>query len=284
MRRYYIVIFALLAGCTPSDRNDIKYTSPPGYNLDAAARFHVRQSMDEISGLILAPDEHHILAINDEQGRVFAMDIQGDKPYPSWKFEKSGDYEDIASDGKHLMVLKSNGHLYEVLGMYTDTTNSNSYKLHGAKKNEFESLYYDARTNSMVLICKNCGEDKHEMQTSAFRFNMDTREFEDTPAYRISVDTLAKLLNEPLTYFKPSAAAIHPIEKRLYILSAVNRLLVVTDLDGHVQEAHHLRRSIFKQPEGIAFLPNGDMFISNESADESSANILKFTYHPSSTK
>jgi hypothetical protein len=36
--------------------------------------------------------------------------------------------------------------------------------------------------------------------------------------------------------FEPSAAAIHPLEKRLYILASAGNLLVITDLKGKVQE------------------------------------------------
>lgn len=280
MRRYLIVISACLLACNTPDRTDLQYASPNGYNLAAPVHYHVRQSMQEISGIALAPDEHHMLAINDEQGRVFEIDVTGDRPYPDWKFDKSGDYEDLATDGQHWLVLKSNGHLYEVTGLYSDSADATSYKLNHPGKKEFESLYFDPRNNGMVMICKHCEEDKGKMLTSAYRFDMSTRQFDASPFYRINVNDIARLAKIPLTFFKPSAAAIHPLDKRLYILSSVNRLLVITNLDGKVLEAYNLRHSIFKQPEGIAFAPNGDMYISNESVDEASANILKFPYRP----
>jgi uncharacterized protein YjiK len=131
----------------------------------------------------------------------------------------------------------------------------------------------------MIMICKACEEDKGQRRTTAYGFNMATKEFSDTPAYQINIDDIEKITGDKIAQFKPSAALIHPIEKRLYILAAVNRLLVITDLNGKVLEAYNLRHTTFKQPEGIAFAPNGDMYISNESADEAQANILKFKYH-----
>ena len=279
MRIQYLAIFFLFLSCNQfKSRQDKNFTSPRGYDLREPVRYYVRQSMQEISGIVLAPDEHHILAINDEQGRIFSLDVTANKPYPSWKFDKSGDYEDLATNGKDWMVLKSNGHLYKVIAPFTDSIDAISYKFSHEGKNEFESLYFDSARNSMVIICKACSEDKGTGRTTAYSFKMDSLEFNDEPLYQISIADIQKLTDTKITQFKPSAAAIHPIEKRLYIMSAVNRMMVITDLNGKVLEAHNLRHSTFKQPEGITFAPNGDMYISNESADESQANILKFRY------
>jgi hypothetical protein len=38
-------------------------------------------------------------------------------------------------------------------------------------------------------------------------------------------------------------------------------------------------KKLFRQPEGICFKPNGDLFISNE-GDGGKAKILKFKYRP----
>lgn len=280
MRICYLAIFFLFLSCNQfKKRQDKNFTSPNGYDLREPVRFYVRQSMQEISGIVLAPNEQRILAINDEQGRIFSLDITANKPYTSWKFEKSGDYEDLATNGKDWMVLKSNGHLYQVSGLFSDSTDAITYKFEHEGKDEFESLYFDSARNSMVMICKSCAVDKAQGVTSAFSFNMSSMEFDEEPVYKINIADIAKLSDTKITQFKPSAAAIHPIEKRLYIVAAVNRLLVITDLNGKVLEAHNLRFSTFKQPEGITFAPNGDMYISNESADESQANILKFRYH-----
>jgi hypothetical protein len=280
MRIWHLAIPLILLSCNQfKNRQDKKFDSPKGYNLREPVRYYVRQSMQEISGIVLAPNEQHILSINDEQGRVFSIDVTANKPYPSWKFDKSGDYEDLATNGKDWMVLKSNGHLYKVLNLFTDSTDALSFKFREPGKKEFESLYFDSARNSMVMICKACDEDKTQHRTTAFSFDMNTWEFADTPAYRIDLAEIEKITGDPIAQFKPSAAQIHPIEKRLYILAAVNRLLVITDLNGKVLEAYNLRHTTFKQPEGITFAPNGDMFISNESADEAQANILKFKYH-----
>lgn len=281
MQVRYIAFFFLFLSCNAFDREDKQYASPKGYNLAEPTRYRVRQSMQEISGIVLAPNEHHIMAINDEEGKIYSIDVATDRPYPTSKFDKSGDYEDLATTGTDWFVLKSNGHLYHVNGMFTDTVDATHYKMPVRGKREFESLYYDVRNNSLVAVCKSCEEDKREGFTSAYRFQLSTMEYDTTPAFRINIAEIARLTRGDVGHFKPSGAAIHPIEKRLYIVSAVNRMLVITDLDGKVQEAYNLRHRKFPQPEGISFTANGDMYISNEAVDEAQASILKFKYNSS---
>jgi hypothetical protein len=66
----------------------------------------------------------------------------------------------------------------------------------------------------------------------------------------------------------------------LYIVSSINKLLVVTDTNGNLKQAYPLEAELFKQPEGIAFTASGDMLISNEAAGNGSANILIYKYSP----
>ena len=46
-------------------------TSPNGYRLEQYERFRVRESLQEISGLVFHRDEAHFIANNDEQGKLF---------------------------------------------------------------------------------------------------------------------------------------------------------------------------------------------------------------------
>lgn len=278
VRTLLLIMLMFLSCNTFSDREQKLYTSPAGYNLKEPVRYRVRESMQEISGIEMFPDEHNIIAINDEDGRIFRIDVTTTQPYPSWKFAKSGDYEDICRTDSGWFVLKSNGSLYEIHGLFTDSVSNTHHKFPKNGKREFETTYYDSLQNSVVLLTKNSADDKKDGLTSAFRFNLATRTFDSAAIYRLSSSEIARLAGTDMRFFKPSAAAIHPIEKRLYILASVNGLLVITDLQGHVQEAYNLKHRLFLQPEGLAFTANGDMFISNEGGYDGLANILKFTY------
>jgi len=273
------LLVLLFVSCNAFSDQQKKHSSPKGYKLTEPQKFRVRESMQEISGIQLSPDEHHIYAINDEQGKIFMIDLSTTKPYPTSKFDRSGDYEDLVYTPKGWIVLKSNGTLYQVHDIFTDSVTSTEYSFHKKGKQEFESIYLEPGSNSLVIICKQCEEDKAQRASSAYRFNLSTMQYDADPAYRIDVREIGKILGVDMKNFRPSAAAIHPIEKRLYIIDAINNLLVITDMSGKVQEAHYLKSRLYEQPEGISFAPNGDMYISNEAGD-GIADILKFTYKP----
>ncbi|WP_298740587.1 hypothetical protein [uncultured Chitinophaga sp.] len=277
--RFSSLLLLLFISCNAFSDQQKKNTSPRGYKLTEPERFRVRESMQEISGIQLFPDEHHIYAINDEQGKIFLIDLSANKPYPDSKFGRSGDYEDLIHTAKGWIVLKSNGTLYQVHDIFTDSVTSTEYPFHKKGKQEFESIYPDTASNSLMIICKQCAEDKGQRATSVYRFDLGTMQYDTVPAYRIDVKQIAKINGNDMKNFRPSAAAIHPIDKRLYIVDAINNLLVITDMKGQVLEVHHLRGKLFEQPEGISFAPNGDMYISNEAGD-GVADILKFSYKP----
>ena len=64
--------------------------------------------------------------------------------------------------------------------------------------------------------------------------------------------------------FDPSAAAVHPVNKRLYILSSAGNLMVIAVTRGKVIGGFNLNPDKYPQAEGIAFAPDGEMYITNE--------------------
>jgi uncharacterized protein YjiK len=75
----------------------------------------------------------------------------------------------------------------------------------------------------------------------------------------------------------PSAIAIHPKTRQLYVLSATSNLLLVADLNGKIINMVSLDKELFKQPEGITFTPDAKLYISNE-GKKNPANIIGFEY------
>ena len=64
----------------------------------------------------------------------------------------------------------------------------------------------------------------------------------------------------------PSAVAVHPLTSEIFVVSAVDRVLVTFDMAGIVTGYVSLDPKLFRQPEGLTFLANGDLVITNEAA------------------
>ena len=73
---------------------------------------------------------------------------------------------------------------------------------------------------------------------------------------------------------KPSAAAVNPLTKNLYVLCSVNKLIFIEDAQGKLKDVIELNPKIYKQPEGMTFTPEGDLIISNEVNLEGYATLL----------
>ena len=66
--------------------------------------------------------------------------------------------------------------------------------------------------------------------------------------------------------FMPSSIAVHPVTEEIFALSAIDPVMAVFDSGGSVVGYARLDAKLFRQPEGITFLSNGDMLVSNEGA------------------
>lgn len=250
------------------------------YDFSAPQRITLGDKLHEISGISYI-SEHIILGENDEQGKIFSIDPlkPDDTNYPSVKFGAKDDYEDIVVIDSTAYLLISDGEIVEVPGFSkAEEVSGTIVAQMGGKHNEFETLYYDKSVNGLVMLCKSCHHEKDEIRT-AYRFDLAAKKFSDTALYTIQISDIAKQVREGSVKFFPSAAAIHPLLNKVYIVSSIGKLLVVTDKLGKVEEAYNLDPALFNQPEGITFAPNGDIFISNEGGD-GRATLLKFVYKP----
>lgn len=272
---FLLAVYSLLnVRCGGDDRS--KFESPEGYDFSKPWTLKLPIELDEISGIVYYPKDTSVFAINDEYGWLYKIHLMGRKEIKKWKFSEHGDYEDLVLLDTVFYALQSNGTI--VAFTFGD---SNTVRKHETafptKGNEFEILFYDSSVNKLSLICKDCDVDKKKWLTQYF-FNPATQAYEDSTG-RVDVKKVAIMLGEKNMKFKPSAAAIHPLTRELYILSSVNKLLVITDSVGNPKISYPIDGKLFKQPEGISFTPGGDLLISNEAAERGVADILVFKYH-----
>ena len=273
----FLLLGMILFGCRyfGSDKKP-SIPSPKGYNLAEPKKIFLSESLDEISGIVFKSDTE-IIAENDEEGKIFSINPNKSKQPKSWNCAKAGDFEDIVFTGNEWYLLRSDGILYLLTNPFSDSCAHQKFPSPFAES-EFEGLYYDEGRKSLMMLCKSCSTDNEKKSVSVFAFDAVTKTWKDEPAFQIDVKSVAEKITKDKLHFKPSAAAINPADKNLYILSSVNKLLVVADVNGMVKEVFDLPIADFKQPEGLSFAPNGDMYISNEASD-GTPTILLFRYN-----
>lgn len=272
-----LLLLGVLAGCRPKLR---ELKSPPHYNFSKVFTNKLEPKLIEISGIAWDSKNNIFLAIDDGSDKLFFLDKENKIIKEEFKFGDVGDYEDVAIMNGYAYILRSDG-------MITKFVKDSSGKVYGldlgtislSGTNDFETMYSDPAHKALVVICKNCKTDD-ENSVSAFAFYPDSIGFDNKPLYVLDAKKIKELSPVKTSKFQPSAAAIHPILQKLFILSSASKQLVVTDLNGKIEAVYRLSPKVFPQPEGITFQQDGDMYISNEGLKSRKATLLKFEYIP----
>ncbi len=251
----------------------------------------------EISGLSLDETEQYLLAIQDEDGIIFYIDVASGKVEKEVEFWKDGDYEGIESAHGKIYVIKSTGTVYEVSSPGIEKQTVNKYNSFLNSDNDVEGLGFDRQYNRLLLACKaKAGNgETFPYQKAIYSFNLNGNILEEEPVYLISLDKIHNYLEtdpairkldkiidffssgDSSFSFSPSALSIHPISGHIYVLSSVGKLLVVINRRGDVLHIEKLKKSVHAQPEGMCFDQRGSLFIANEGKGDD-AFIYRFNY------
>ncbi len=270
--------FLFLVSCKNPKSRVIQ--SPPHYSFKNVLSAKLDRRLLEVSGITWNPEKNYFLAHNDEEGILFILDKDLKGIVREYKFAGKGDYEDVALYNNEPYILRSDGVIIKVIidSAGNSVKGETVAKLDIGGTNDFESMYADTSRGALVVICKNCkNDDKNTV--SAFAYYPETGEFPNEPVYTIDADDVNELTPHKTSKFQPSAAAIHPILKKLFIVASASKQLVIADLRGNVEGVYELGKKLFPQPEGLTFKNNGDMYISNEGVN-AKGTVLKFVYMP----
>jgi uncharacterized protein YjiK len=290
-------MLAIFGGCRDQPSRQVARSvvaappGPRGYNLGAPKKYVLSESLREISGItFLKGDADTMYAIEDETGKLYNFHL-GSGRFPYHKFGKHGDYEDVTVlNDKEFVVLRSDGSLFVFPVEAVRSARASKDRGEELSKSvrayehilpagEYEGLYGD-EGGKLIALCKNCADDDQKKEVSGYvlQYGADGA-LAITQHFKVEVpeDKLTSIHRN--VKFHPSCLARHPLTKEWYIISSVNKALLVLDDRWQLKNIYSLDPVLFKQPEGLAFDKQGNMYISNEGG-QGNANVLVFAYQP----
>jgi uncharacterized protein YjiK len=264
------------------------------YNLSAPDKVYtLSASLREISG-ITELDQSTIACVQDEHGTIYIHDINTNQSIRKINFGGEGDYEGIARVDKSLYIQRSDERLTGIENFNSENYKKTVYETKIPGK-DIEGLCYDKKNNRLLIVPKEISEDKPENKGKRFIYGFDlaSKKLVKDPVIKLDLKAVKKFAvdnnikvpmkekhgkkKEPDIEMRISEISINPVTGKLYALSGSERLLFVFDLNGNIEFLERLDKDLFPQAEGITFMQNGDMFISNEGKN-SAATLLQFNF------
>ena len=257
------------------------HTTKGDYNFDQPIQIvHLPFELREISGLV-ALSETEIACIQDENGIIFVYDLENDTIVRHYNFGGNGDYEGLTIVDSTFYVLRSDATLHEIQFPW-DSTSVQQTKLSIPTKNN-EGLCYDKKDNRLLVAPKSKlgkGQMLKDLRV-IYAIDIASKSMGNEPLFTIQlseIESFAKQKNIPLPQkltkqvadsisalkFLPSCLAVHPVTDEIFVISAVDYSLAIFKKDGKLLHYQRLDPTIFNKAEGITFLDNGDLLITNE--------------------
>lgn len=284
------IVNIIISGCS-GQQKQYAITSTAGYNYNKPDEIiQLPDTLREVSGITWI--ENSIIAcIQDENGIVFYYDLRKKELSRQELFGENGDYEGIANDGSDIWILRSDGNLF----CYQGKNKFAKIIKTGIPSENNEGLCFD-KTNHRLLIAakgKLTGGKELKGKRMIFSYDLTTRRMDSKPVKIFDLDKIRNAAVEmnvvkkwrtrkksgeqvPDIEFHTSAIAKHPVTGQFYILSDKDNLLFIFEKDFSLRTIINLDPVLFNKAEGITFLPDGEMLISNE-GQEKKPTLLRFT-------
>ncbi|MEJ7586718.1 MAG: SdiA-regulated domain-containing protein [Ferruginibacter sp.] len=279
MKRLILSLCLVLFFCNAC-KQPVKTQVHPNYDLTMPEILKMPRVLNEISGIAFnngRPDT--LYGVQDEEGRLFYFPVSS-LDVKHKEFGKKGDFEDIAISNGTVVILGSDGVLFSFpLNINESETITDVQETAGLlPAGEYEGMYGD-ETGELFILCKSCKGESVTKSVHGYILQMSAgNSIGLKSTFRINTKDIAAKLQHKNISFKPSALARNNNTNEWYILSSVNKLLVIADDTWAIKETYTLDPALFDQPEGIAFDNGNNLYISNERGSASIATVLKFAF------
>jgi hypothetical protein len=235
------------------------------YDLAAPAdRWRLPKPLAEISGLARVGDR--LYAHGDEQAIVYQLDPATHTVVDHFALGQPavrGDFEAIAVVDGQVYLTTSDGDLYQApLGGGGRAVAYRRYVTGIGRSCEVEGLAYDPKARELLFACKTARVRALRGRLAVFGWPIDGR---SAPAIRLSVP-LSGVTGPGGEKILPSELVRDDASGHLLLLAARAHVIVELAPDGRVVGVARLRRSLHRQPEGLAVGADGSLFVADEAA------------------
>lgn len=261
-------------------------------------KYRLPGKLVEISGLSFLNDTI-IACVQDELGELYTFNLNKSVITTRTPFGKEGDYEGVSCTDSLIYTLRSSGKIYEVQHFKEDSQSTVKYRTDLRKFNNPQGMVYDKAHSRLLIACNGLIGDEESIDKvrSIYSFDLQTKKLSPVPVIKFTIDDIyqflevggiAKTSEKISKFFSPSSAtdvlafqtsgiAIHPISGNYYLVSSKDNFFMILNPKGEFLYIRQLDSDLFRKPEGITFLRNGDLLISNEGVNEI-ADITRFNY------
>jgi len=258
-------------------KNSISILS--NYDIENEEPFIVKipDELKEISGITFTNDDR-LFAHGDEDGDIFQLNPGTGEVIKSFSLGSvlvvEGDFEDITVVNDKFYLLESKGKLYEFTeGADGSFVDYKTYKTFLNSSNDVEGLCYDSESNSLLLACKGSPGGGYHKQKAVYTFSLSSMSLNETPRFLIDLKSIKK--NTAENEFSPSGIAKNPVSGTFFIIAARGNTIIELSKDGSIIDQKDLPEKVHKQAEGIAFMKDGTLYISDEGKNKT-ARLVKY--------
>ena len=274
-------------------------TSKLPYDLGKpTSTFTLPDPLIEISALTDV-DSNTVACVQDETATMYLISLADGHVGSAFPFDGPGDMEGLTNVKGAYYALRSDGLVYHLrfrLQEAVSLTIVDTFRL-DVPNHDIEGLGYDERNDRVLVSPKDFVKGSKEARDERVLYAFDPKD----PTHRIDTvlhlsikDLIAqahasgiavpekKTGNDrvvPALKLRYSSVAVQPITDHYYLLSAVDRTLLVVDRQGKLIALEQLDAALLPKPEGITFMANGDLVLSSEGKG-SAPVIVRYAYRP----
>lgn len=226
-------------------------------------------------------DANTVACLQDEQGRVYRVDLHSGAVSSLATFTGAGDFEGLTRVGEEYFALRSDGLVFRLRPENGVFAIRDTFRL-AVPHNNLEGLGYDELNKRILVSPKDVTKGGPEVRDRRVLYGFDpwdpqhrVAEVLELSLQKVMAQAAAKGIAIPMKRtdngrevpnlkLRYSSVAVHPSTGHYYLLSAVDRSLLVVDRTGELEHLAWLDERLLPKPEGITFLTNGDLVLSSE--------------------